>query len=235
MQLYPLILRKTLTLALAPVMSACLSAAGNRLSTPELQQLQKHQGGRRSFAVGIVCDSAGKRPCTRPELRTDSHGCVIDMAMLRDGTTYVLKATKPTVPVSFSRVEKKDDDDYHLGATLNLGYGITWLRGTGVYEEPESKNPNSLDSVKAAIAKGSLNVSTIWYWGIAANTGVRDGGQDVGGSLGLSIFAGLHDFGLTLGYDLLGKTPFVGLGGKIDVFQMKRGNGSDICVEREAF
>jgi hypothetical protein len=123
---------------------------------------------------------------------------------------------------------RSSDNEYKLGSAMGFGFGMTWFGGTGTYTVPTGNS-----------AAASLEVQSNWYFGAASSAGLRsdlfepDGG--VGGSLNIGVFAGLKDFGFTVGYDFMGKVSYVGIAAKIDVFSLKRGTGSDVCVKREAW
>lgn len=132
---------------------------------------------------------------------------------MQGGTTYNVRGSTATIPITFGRVEKGSDGQYQVGSAIDLGYGYMWFSGAGTYG-----------------ADGTMLVEPAFFGGFALNTGVRNSSPGVGGSASVTGFIGLSKVALSVGYDVVGKSPIIGIATKIDVLSFKKGSGADLCV-----
>ncbi len=120
------------------------------------------------------------------------------------GHTYNIILGTPTIPLTFSRVEKIQGE-YRIGAALELGLGYSVVQGKALYN-----------------ADGTISVDPELLAGLAVNVGARNGDTKLDSSLSLSGIIGFSRVALTTGYDLLNKSWFFGLCTKVDTFSFTK-------------
>ena len=119
-------------------------------------------------------------------------------------TTY--RATllgSPTIPISFSRIEYVDGE-YQVSPSISLGYGYTWFFGDFILNENDK-----------------ITVDPGFLFGVIGDIGLQNNfsfkklaGVFLGG------FIGYGSFSLFGGYDFIGNSPTIGLGGRIDLYSV---------------
>jgi len=110
-----------------------------------------------------------------------------------------------TIPISFSNIEISKGN-YLVSPTVSLGIGYTWFWGDFIFNENDK-----------------ITVDPTAFFGLIANAGLENNfsfnklaGFFTGG------FIGVGSFTLFGGYDIIGKSPSLGLGGRIDFFTISQ-------------
>ena len=105
----------------------------------------------------------------------------------------------PTIPVTFSSLEKDDSGEWRLGASITSGVGFTLMLG------------------QAALQGETVQVSPWLFTGAALNAGFKEGSDnEVDTQLSGSIFFGTGEVAVTIARGFLdGETTF-GLALKVD-------------------
>jgi hypothetical protein len=110
-----------------------------------------------------------------------------------------------TIPISFSSIEITKGN-YVVSPTVSLGVGYTWFWGDFIFNENDK-----------------VTVDPSVFFGLIANAGLENNfsfnklaGFFTGG------FVGVGAFTLFGGYDLINKSPSLGVGGRIDFFSISQ-------------
>ncbi len=121
-------------------------------------------------------------------------------------TTYRPKLMgSPTIPITFSRVEVIDGK-YQVTPTIGIGLGYTWFFGDFIFSENDR-----------------IIVVPTFFFGLVADIAVQSdfnvfkpAGLFTGGFIGTSALS------LFFGYDLVTKSPSIGLGTRIDFYTLSQ-------------
>jgi len=132
-------------------------------------------------------------------------------------TSYQAKLLgSPTIPISFSRIEYVDGS-YKVSPSISLGYGYTWFFGSFIFNENDK-----------------ITVDPGFLMGLIADIGLQDdfsfkklAGVFMGGFIGYGAFS------LFGGYDFIGNSPTIGLGGRIDLYTVHQSSLKPIGRVRE--
>ena len=110
-----------------------------------------------------------------------------------------------TVPISFSSIEIAKGN-YQVSPTVSIGLGYTWFFGDFIFNENDK-----------------ITVDPTFFYGLIANAGLENNfsfnklaGFFTGG------FIGVGSFTLFGGYDIINKSPSLGIGGRIDFFTVSQ-------------
>jgi len=110
-----------------------------------------------------------------------------------------------TVPISFSNIEL-NHGNYVVSPTISLGLGYTWFFGDFIFNENDK-----------------ITVDPTFYFGLIANAGLENNfsfnklaGFFTGGFIGVGAFT------LFAGYDIINKSPSLGVGGRIDFYTVSQ-------------
>jgi hypothetical protein len=110
-----------------------------------------------------------------------------------------------TVPISFSNIEL-NHGNYVVSPTISLGIGYTWFFGDFIFNENDK-----------------ITVDPTFYFGLIANAGLENNfsfnklaGFFTGGFIGVGAFT------LFAGYDIINKSPSLGVGGRIDFYTVSQ-------------
>jgi hypothetical protein len=114
-----------------------------------------------------------------------------------------------TIPISFSNIEfhgVKTKDSLAVSPTISIGIGYTWFLGDFIFDENDK-----------------ITVDPTFCFGLIANAGLENNfslnklaGFFIGG------FIGVGAFNLFGGYDLISKSPSLGVGGRIDFYTISQ-------------
>jgi hypothetical protein len=111
----------------------------------------------------------------------------------------------PTIPISFSRIEYVKGK-YQVSPSISIGYGYTWFTGDFIFNENDK-----------------ITIDPTFFFGLIADVGLQN---DFSFNKLTSVFAGgfigIGSFSLFGGYDFMGNTPIIGLGGRLDIFTVKQ-------------
>jgi hypothetical protein len=160
----------------------------------------------------------------RPAIASASAGCIPDYTALKPGAAYSVTGSTAVVPVTFSRIERSEDNKYRLGASIDIGYGYTWYTGSGTFTKSDAPSD-----------AGTMTVEPDMFYGLAVNPGIRNSASDLEGSFSATAFAGIRSIALSAGYDVLAKSPVFGLSVRVDAFKFGRGSGARFSCVRPAF
>lgn len=106
----------------------------------------------------------------------------------------------PTVPVTFSSLEKDDDGEWRMGSAITMGLGVTFLIG------------------KASLTGETMTAAPWLIAGAAINAGIQeDSDSRATEALTLSGFFGFGDVALNFSRNLLRGGTSIGLSLKLDV------------------
>ena len=158
-----------------------------------------------------------KRGYTFPGDSTDPERLAKWPDTLYYNTTYRAKLLgSPTIPISFNRVEFVDGK-YQITPTIGIGYGYTWFFGHFIFSENDK-----------------IIVDPTFFFGLIAEVVLQNdfnlskpAGFLTGG------FIGTQAISLFAGYDLITKSPTIGLGARIDVFTLSQKSLRPIGKVRE--
>jgi hypothetical protein len=110
-----------------------------------------------------------------------------------------------TIPVSFSNIEISKGN-YEVSPTISIGFGYTWFWGDFIFNENDK-----------------ITVDPTVFYGLIANAGLENNfsfnklaGFFTGGFIGIGSFT---FFG---GYDIINKSPSIGVGGRIDFYTVSQ-------------
>ncbi|HTB30607.1 MAG TPA: hypothetical protein VK808_01190 [Bacteroidia bacterium] len=110
-----------------------------------------------------------------------------------------------TIPISFSNIELSHGN-YLVSPTISLGIGYTWFFGDFIFNENDK-----------------ITVDPTFYFGLIANAGLENNfsfnklaGFFTGGFIGVGAFT------LFGGYDVINKSPSLGVGGRIDFYTVSQ-------------
>jgi hypothetical protein len=122
-------------------------------------------------------------------------------------TVYVAKILgSPTIPISFSKIEYQNGK-YEVSPTISIGYGYTWFTGDFIFNENDK-----------------ITVDPRMFFGLVADVGLQNNfSLSKLASIFTGGFIGIGSFSLFAGYDFIGKSPSIGLGGRIDLFTIRQG------------
>lgn len=110
------------------------------------------------------------------------------------------------IPVSFARLELRDDAEATLGSTLALGASYTFILGNAT-----------------KISNDEIELTPGFFFGGAINTGLSEATDlSVEPSLSIAGIVGIDTVAITAGRDFLSKETFIGLSAKVDVFRLKK-------------
>ena len=123
----------------------------------------------------------------------------------------------PTIPFSFSRVEKDSTGKYVLSPTISIGYGYTWFFGKFYLNENDK-----------------IMVDPTFQFGLVGDVAIQNdfslnriAGLFAGGFIG---FANFSIFG---GFDFVNGSPLLGVGGRVDVYTFHQNSLKPIGKVRE--
>lgn len=120
-------------------------------------------------------------------------------------TTYKSKLLgSVTIPFFFSSIEIAKGT-YTVIPTVNIGLGYTWFWGNFIFNENDK-----------------ITIDPKAYFGVMANTGLQNGLNLKTGGVFSGGFIGVGSFTLIFGYDIVNKTPSLGLGGRIDLYSISQ-------------
>jgi hypothetical protein len=122
----------------------------------------------------------------------------------------------PTIPISFSRVEMKNGS-YEVSPTISIGYGYTWFWGQFIFHEDDK-----------IVVDPKVN------FGLVADVALQND-FDLKKPAGLFVggFVGVTAFSLFFGYDVVARSPTLGLGGRIDVYTLSQNSLRPVGKVRE--
>lgn len=86
-----------------------------------------------------------------------------------------------------------------------MGLGYTWFWGDFIFNENDK-----------------ITVDPKVFFGVVANTGLESGLNFKEGGLYASGFIGISSFTLIFGYDIINKSPSLGVGGRIDLYSISQ-------------
>jgi hypothetical protein len=109
-----------------------------------------------------------------------------------------------TIPFFFSNVEI-EGGRITVTPAVNLGLGYTWFWGDFIFNESDK-----------------ITIDPEIYFGLFANTGVENGLGLKSGGLIAAGFVGVSAFTLIFGYDIINKSPSIGIGGRIDFYTISQ-------------
>ena len=108
----------------------------------------------------------------------------------------------PTIPISFSRVEKGADGKYVVTPTLGIGYGYTWFFGHIIFNENDK-----------------LTVDPVFFFGFVADISLQsDFNLKKPAGFFTGAFIGSQAFSIFFGYDYITKSFSLGVGGRVDLY-----------------
>jgi hypothetical protein len=111
-----------------------------------------------------------------------------------------------TLPVTFSRVER-EDDEWRIGANMSVGGSYVFMTGRGT-PQPD----------------GSIRLDPEFMIGPVANLGLTPGDSGkLDGSLMVGLTVGFSTFAVLGGYDLLLTRPVIGVGIQIQSLTFTQG------------
>jgi hypothetical protein len=113
-----------------------------------------------------------------------------------------------TVPFISSGVEIKGGilkGKDSVTTTLSIGLGYTWFWGDFIFNENDK-----------------ITVDPKVFFGLAATTGLSNGLNLEKGGLYVTGFIGVSSFSILFGYDIINKSPTLGLGGRIDLYSISQ-------------
>jgi hypothetical protein len=137
---------------------------------------------------------------------------------------------RPSVPATFSRLERFEDDEgneqWRVGNAIGIGAGMTFFRGTGIYHKPADPNQ-----------KATLDIEPALFGGIGGTIGARQLPDATGAAFSgnIAVYFGFQNLGGMVGWDIAGKGPFIGVSAKIEAFKLEANGRNDLCIIREAF
>lgn len=106
----------------------------------------------------------------------------------------------PTVPVTFSSLDKDDDGEWRMGSAITMGVGVTFLVG------------------KASATGMTMKADPWIIAGAAINAGIQEDAESrVDEALTLSGFLGFGDVAVSFSRNLLRGGTSIGLSLKLDV------------------
>jgi hypothetical protein len=109
-----------------------------------------------------------------------------------------------TIPFFFSSIEVYRGKII-VNPTVNLGLGYTWFSGDFIFNENDK-----------------ITIDPKIFYGLFANTGVENGLNLKSGGLFAAGFVGVSSFTLMFGYDIINKSPSIGVGGRIDFYSISQ-------------
>jgi hypothetical protein len=109
-----------------------------------------------------------------------------------------------TIPFFFSTIEIAKGNII-VNPTVNLGLGYTWFSGDFIFNENDK-----------------ITVDPKVFYGLFANTGLENGLNLKNGGLFVAGFVGVSSFNLSFGYDIINKSPSIGVGGRIDFYSVSQ-------------
>lgn len=109
-----------------------------------------------------------------------------------------------TIPFFFSSIELAKGNII-VNPTANLGLGYTWFSGDFIFNENDK-----------------ITVDPKVFYGLFANTGIQNGLNLKNGGLFVAGFVGVSSFNLSFGYDIINKSPSIGVGGRIDFYSISQ-------------
>jgi hypothetical protein len=110
-----------------------------------------------------------------------------------------------TIPISFSSIELAKGN-YEVSPTVGLGLGYTWFYGNFTFEEDDRITVDPKLSFGLLADAGLAN-----YFSLSKFTSFFMGG-----------FIGIGPFTLFAGYDVVNRSPTIGLGGRIDFYTLSQ-------------
>lgn len=111
----------------------------------------------------------------------------------------------PTIPISFSKIEHINGK-YEVSPSISLGYGYTWFTGDFILNENDK-----------------ITIDPSFFFGLIGDFGLQnDFALDKLASVFTGGFIGFGPFSLFGGYDYVGRSLTVGLGGRIDLFTVSQ-------------
>ncbi len=110
-----------------------------------------------------------------------------------------------TVPISFSSLEFTSGN-YIVSPTIGLGVGYTWFLGDFIFNDDDK-----------------MTIDPTFFFGVIGIAGLENNFSfNKLASFATGGFVGFGAFTLFGGYDIINKTPSVGLGGRIDFFTISQ-------------
>jgi len=109
-----------------------------------------------------------------------------------------------TIPYFFSSIEIAHGN-ITVSPAVNLGLGYTWFGGDFIFDENDK-----------------IIVDPKLFYGVFANTGLENGLSLKRGGLYAAGFVGVSSFTLIFGYDIINKSPSIGVGGRIDFYSISQ-------------
>jgi hypothetical protein len=109
-----------------------------------------------------------------------------------------------TIPFYFSGIEIAGGK-ITVSPTVNLGLGYTWFWGDFIFNENDK-----------------ITIDPKVFYGLFVNTGVENGLNLKSGGLIAAGFVGVSSFTLIFGYDIINKSPSLGVGGRIDFYTVSQ-------------
>jgi hypothetical protein len=109
-----------------------------------------------------------------------------------------------TIPFLSSNIEIAKGI-YSVTPAVNIGIGYTWFWGSFIFNEDDK-----------------ITVDPKAFFGLVVNTGLQNGLNLKAGGLFISGFIGLGPFTLLFGYDIINRSPSLGIGGRIDLYTISQ-------------
>lgn len=109
-----------------------------------------------------------------------------------------------TIPFFFSSIELAKNT-LTVAPAVNIGLGYTWFWGSFIFNENDK-----------------ITVDPKAYFGVMANTGLQNGLNLKTGGVFSGGFIGVSSFTLIFGYDIVNKTPSLGIGGRFDLYSISQ-------------
>jgi hypothetical protein len=110
-----------------------------------------------------------------------------------------------TIPISFSNIEL-NHGNYVVSPTISLGIGYTWFFGDFIFNENDK-----------------ITVDPTFYFGLITNAGLENNFSfNKLASFFTGGFIGVGAFTLFAGYDIINKSPSLGVGGRIDFYTVSQ-------------
>ena len=110
-----------------------------------------------------------------------------------------------TIPISFSSIEILKGQ-YSVSPTVSLGLGYTWFWGDFIFNENDK-----------------ITVDPKFFFGLIGNAGLENNFSfNKLASFLAGGFIGIGSFTLFGGYDVINKSPSLGVGGRIDLYTLSQ-------------
>ncbi len=121
-------------------------------------------------------------------------------------TIYTAKLLgTPTIPFNFTRIEYLKGK-FIVSPTLSLGYGYSWFTGDFIFNDYDK-----------------IIVDPKVFFGLIGSIGVQsDFSLSHLANFFMGGFVGIGSFTFFAGYDFVGQSPSIGLGGRLDLYSIKQ-------------